>query len=83
VGRLTAPDSAPLFSAVLAAPSAPFPVILVHPPVPRHALTAGFCLSLEDAHLDVEDDTAQNHFQLLWFSELMLILPMNYNGVGR
>jgi hypothetical protein len=31
-------------------------------------------------HPHVEDNTAQNHYELLWFLYMMLRIPMNYYG---
>jgi hypothetical protein len=39
---------------------------------------AGSCLNMRMRHPHVEDDTAQNHYELPWLLEMMLRIPMNY-----
>jgi hypothetical protein len=41
------------------------------------------CFHCSEFLTHVEDDTAQNRYELLWFSELMIRITMSYYGFGR
>jgi hypothetical protein len=50
----------------------------------EHSLQyTGSCLNMRMCHPHVEDDTAQNHYELLWLLEMMLRNPMNYKGCWK
>jgi hypothetical protein len=46
-------------------------------------ISTSSCINLEDVHPHVEDHTARNHSELLWCVEMMLRIPMNYDGYWR
>jgi hypothetical protein len=44
-------------------------------------IQAGSCLNMRMCRPHVEDDAAQNHYEVLWVLEMMLGIPVNYYGV--
>jgi hypothetical protein len=52
----------------------------IHSPAFSQAPKAGSCLNMRKCHPHVEDDTAQNHYELLVCVYRMLRIRMNYYG---